>query len=247
MNQLPKTALITGAAKRIGKAIALYLHQQGFNVLIHYNQSHEDALNVVKELNAIRANSAALYSLNLEETDRLPELITFTEQTFGRLDLLVNSASSFFPTTIDQIDEAAWTNLMGSNIKAPLFLSKAAAPLLKKTSGSIIGLIDIHAERPLKSHIIYNIAKAAHAQLIRSLAIELAPEIRVNGIAPGCNVWPTDNVFFIDDVKQKIEKSIPLQRIGTPEDLAAAVYMLSELPYVTGQILAVDGGRSLVL
>lgn len=247
MIQLPKTALITGAAKRIGRSIATYLHQQSFNVLIHYHQSHQEAQNLVDELNHIRPHSAALYSLDLLQTDRLPELIDFTKQTFSRLDLLINNASSFFPTDIDQIDEASWLNLMGSNIKAPLFLSKAAVPLLRQTSGSIIGLVDIHAERPMKSHIIYNIAKAAHAQLIRSLALELAPEVRVNGIAPGCNIWPEQNTFFIDDVKEKIENSIPLARIGKPEDLAQAVYMLSQLPYVTGQILAVDGGRSLAL
>lgn len=242
-----KTALITGAAKRIGKAIALYLHQMGFNIVIHYHQSHREAHHLVTKLNDKRPDSAVLYSLDLQHTKRLPELISFTEQTFGRLDLLIHNASSFFPTTLEQIDEHAWVNLMSSNVKAPLFLSQAAAPLLCQTSGCIIGLVDIHAERPLKSHIIYSIAKAAHAQLIRTLALELAPEIRVNGIAPGCNIWPEPNTFFIDDVKQKIEASIPLQKIGTPNDLAQAVYMLSELSYVTGQILAIDGGRSLVL
>ncbi|XLM20525.1 SDR family oxidoreductase, partial [Chromobacterium piscinae] len=167
---------------------------------------------------------------------------------FGRLDGLVNNASSFFPTEVGQIDEAAWHDLMGSNLKAPLFLSQALAPELTRRRGAIVGIADIHVDRPMARHVVYNLAKAGHAQLIRSLAIELAPAVRVNGVAPGVNLWPESEASFDAAGLAAIEATIPLQRTGVPEDIARAVaFLLLDAGYVTGQILAVDGGRSIVL
>lgn len=243
-----KTVLITGAARRVGAGIARHLHAQGYNVMIHYRGSQREAEALAAELVAIRPASAAVAQADLLDDAQLGGLVDATLVRFGRLDGLVNNASSFFPTPLGHINEAAWVDLMGSNLKAPMLLSQAAAPHLRRSGGAIVGIVDIHVERPLSGHLVYNAAKAGHASLIRSLALELAPLVRVNGVAPGTNLWPEEDSVFDRCERARIESSIPLGRIGQPEDLARAVgFLLFEATYVTGQILAVDGGRSLYL
>ncbi|OQS40936.1 pteridine reductase [Chromobacterium haemolyticum] len=243
-----RVALISGAARRVGAGIAHHLHARGLRVVLHYRGSRGEAEALAAELNAARPDSARLLQGDLLDTAALPALAAQAVAAFGRLDGLVNNASSFFPTEVGRIDEAAWHDLMGSNLKAPLFLSQALAPELAKRRGAIVGIADIHVERPMARHVVYNLAKAGHAQLIRSLAIELAPTVRVNGVSPGVNLWPEDNASFDAAERAAIEASIPLRRTGVPEDIAQAVaFLLLDAGYVTGQILAVDGGRSVVL
>lgn len=243
-----KVVLITGAARRVGAGIARHLHAAGARLVLHYRGSRSQAELLAQELNAARPGSVVLLQADLLDIARLPLLIERAVAAFGCLDGLVNNASSFFPTEVGEIDESDWQDLMGSNLKAPLFLAQAAAPHLKNSQGAIVGIIDIHAERPMKSHVVYSLAKAGHAQLVRSLALELAPWVRVNGVAPGSNQWPEDESFFNPVLKELIESTIPMRRIGTPEDVARAVkFLLFDASYVTGQILAVDGGRSVVL
>jgi pteridine reductase len=215
---------------------------------LHYRGSQADASALAAELNAARPDSVKLAQADLLDAAALPELAARAVAAFGRLDGLVNNASSFFSTEIGQIDEAAWDDLMGSNLKAPLFLSQALAPELTRRGGAIVGIADIHVERPMARHVVYNLAKAGHAQLIRSLAIELAPAVRVNGVAPGVNLWPDNAESFGPEARAKIEATIPLRRTGVPEDIARVVaFLLLDATYVTGQILAVDGGRGIVL
>jgi pteridine reductase len=242
-----KVVLITGGAKRVGAAIARLLHARGASVMLHYRSSERDANALRAELNAQRDNSAALVQADLLDVAGLSEIVKNTLNRFDRLDALVNNASAFFPTPVGEMTPANWENLIGANLRAPLFLSQAAAPHLKKCGGAIINITDIHAERPLKNYVIYSIAKAGLAGLTRSLARELAPEVRVNGIAPGAVVWPEDGSW--DEVtRQRIVSHTLLKRTGDPEDVARAVYyLIAEAPYVTGQIIAVDGGRSINL
>ncbi|MDN0075911.1 pteridine reductase [Crenobacter sp. SG2303] len=243
-----KVVLITGAARRVGAGIARHLHEHGWRLALHCRGSRAEADDLAEQLNAQRAGSTMVLQADLLDNERLPGLVDATVAAFGRLDALVNNASSFFPTEVGEVTEAAWHDLMGSNLKAPLFLAQAAAPHLAACGGAIVGIVDIHAERPMKSHLVYNLAKAGHAQLIRSLAIELAPKVRVNGVAPGSNVWPEGDSFFDSKLRTEIEASIPLQRTGTPDDIARTVrFLLDDAPYITGQIIAVDGGRSVVL
>lgn len=244
-----QVVLITGAARRVGAGIARHLHRCGARLVLHYRGSQQEAYALAEQLNQVRHGSVALVQADLLESDRLPQLMAEAVACFGRLDGLVNNASSFFPTPIGEMSGAEWQDLMGSNVQAPLFLSQAAVPYLRATQGAIVGIVDIHAERPMKGHVLYNIAKAGHAQLIRSLALELAPQIRVNGVSPGTNVWPEDDHVFTPAVRSAITASIPLARIGNPDDIAHAVaFLLSDAAsYMTGQILAVDGGRSLVM
>ena len=243
-----RVVLITGAARRVGAGIARLLHARGLRLVLHYRGSRADAEALAAELNAARPDSAKLVQADLLDAVALPELAARAVAAFGRLDGLVNNASSFFPTEVGRIDEAAWQDLMGSNLKAPLFLSQALAPELTRRGGAIVGIADIHVDRPMARHVVYNLAKAGHAQLIRSLAIELAPAVRVNGVAPGVNLWPDGAESFGPEVRARIEATIPLQRTGVPEDIARAVaFLLLDATYVTGQILAVDGGRGIVL
>ncbi|MGC3983018.1 MAG: pteridine reductase [Steroidobacteraceae bacterium] len=237
-------ALITGGAKRLGNAIAHALHGAGAQVVIHYRSSQSGAAALVAELNAARAQSAIALQSDLLDVSTLPQLIAQTIEHFGRLDVLVNNASSFYPTPIGAITESQWDDLIGSNLKAPLFLAQAAAPHLRATQGLIINMVDIHAQRPLPEHPVYSIAKAGLVTLTKSLARELAPEVRVNAIAPGPVLWPEHPMSA--ELQQEIIDKTALKRRGSPEDIArAALFFAQDAPYVTGQILAVDGGRSI--
>jgi pteridine reductase len=239
----PKVVLITGAAHRIGATTAKLLHLNGMNIVLHYRGSRKQAQDLQKELNGLRENSVILIQADLHITNGLPALIEESLKAWGRLDVLVNNASSFYPTLIGKATEENWDDLIGSNLKAPFFLSQAAAPHLKKTNGCIINIIDIHAERPLKTFSIYCMAKAGLAMMTKSLACELGPEIRVNGVAPGAILWPEN----LDEVnKQRIVSRTFLKRQGEPNDISKTIlYLIKDADYVTGQIIAVDGGRSL--
>ena len=242
-----RVALITGGARRVGAGVARYLHARGWRVALHYRSSAHDALALVAELNAARAGSALALQLDLLDTPALPSLVADTVAHFGRLDALINNASSFFPTPVGEFTEASWVDLLGSNLKAPLFLAQAAVPALRDTGGVIISIADIHTERPYPLHTLYTVAKAGLVAMTRSLARELAPQIRVNAVAPGTNLWPDHESVFDAQERARIEASIPMARTGTPDDLAQAIYYLLEAPYITGVILPVDGGRSVML
>jgi pteridine reductase len=239
--------LVTGAARRVGAAIARRLHAAGANLMLHYRGAETDAQALQAELNAVRASSVALVQADLLDAAGLAEIVKNTLARFERIDALVNNASTFYPTPMGAITPAQWDDLMGSNLKAPLFLAQAAAPHLRKTGGSIVNIADIHAERPLKNYVVYSIAKAGLVGLTLTLARELGPEVRVNAVAPGAILWPEDNSF--DAVsRQRIISHTLLKRVGEPDDIARAVYyFIAEAPYVTGQVLAVDGGRSVNL
>ena len=247
LNAAPRAALITGGAKRVGAAICRRLHAAGANLMLHYRRSAGEARLLQAELNHVRAKSVALIQADLLDLNKLPAIIDQTLQTFSRLDALVNNASSFFSTPVGEITAQAWDDLIGTNLRAPLFLAQAAAPALKKTQGAIVNIADIHAERPLKSFVVYSVAKAGLVAVTHSLARELAPEVRVNAIAPGPILWPDDEAF--DELsRQRIISHTPLRREGTPEDIARAVhFLLAEAPYVTGETLHVDGGRHIAI
>jgi pteridine reductase len=241
-----KTALVTGAAKRIGAAIARRLHAAGANVVLHYRGAEAEATALEAELNAARAGSAARVKADLLAPIAPRLLLGSALERFGRLDVLVNNASSFYPTAIGAIEAGHWEELMGSNLRAPLFLAQEAAPALKKQRGAIINIADIHAERPLKGYVVYSIAKAGLAALTRALALELGPEVRVNAVAPGAIAWPEDGQFPPQE-RARILAGTPLERLGAPAEVARAVHFLATAPFVTGQVLAVDGGRSVFL
>ncbi len=238
-----KWALITGAGRRVGAAIARTLHGAGACVAIHYRSSGTDADALAAELNALRPDSALTVQADLLDTSALGTLVDKLVGHAGRLDILVNNASSFYPTPLAEVTEQQWTDLLGTNLKAPLFLAQAALPHLKATRGVIINIVDIHAIRPLKDYAIYGAAKAGLAFLTRALARDLAPEVRVNGVAPGAILWPEGGVS--DQMRDSVLRQIPLKRLGEPTDIATCVlYLVRDAPYVTGQIIAVDGGRS---
>lgn len=236
--------LITGAARRIGACMARELHAAGASIAIHYRGSATDAETLAADLNDQRADSALIVQGNLNDTARLATLVEEVIGQTGRLDILINNASTFYPTPIGEITEAHWEDLLGTNLKAPLFLAQAAAPHLRAQHGSIINIVDIHARRPLRNHPVYGPAKAGLEMLTRSLARDLAPAIRVNGVAPGAILWPEDGMS--DDTAQTIIRQIPLRRTGDPGDIAKAVlFLVKDAPYITGQVIAVDGGRSI--
>lgn len=238
-----KTALITGAARRIGAAIAETLHAAGAKVAIHCRGSLPDAEDLSASLNGLRADSARVFPANLLLPGAPASLVASVVEWSGRLDVLVNNASSFYPTPVGSITEEQWDDLVGSNLKAPLFLAQAARPQLKAQHGVIINIVDIHAQRPLRNHAVYGAAKAGLAMLTRSLAKDLAPEIRVNGISPGAILWPEDGMSR--ETRDLILRQIPLARTGSPQDIADGVlYLARDAYYVTGQVLAIDGGRS---
>lgn len=240
-----KVVLITGGAKRVGAAIGRLLHASGANLMIHYRSSVDEARALQDELHALRPDSVALIQADLLDVSGLPGLINQTVASFGGLDVLVNNASSFYPTPIGTITMKDWDNLMGSNLIAPMFLSQAAAPELRKRRGCIVNIADIHAERPMKSYVVYSVAKAGVVGLTKSLARELGPHVRVNAVAPGPIMWPEDDPNFDEVSRQRILSHTILKTAGGPDDIARAVrFFAIDAPYVTGQVLAVDGGRN---
>jgi pteridine reductase len=246
-SQDDKTALVTGGARRIGAAIASRLHEAGWRVAIHYRHSREEAEALARELNTARAGSAVTVQAALDDAASCGETLREAIARCGRLDALVNNASVFRPTSVDEASQSDWQTLIASNMQAPFFLAQAAAPALRESGGAVVNLVDIYAERPLAGHPIYSATKAGLASLTRALAQDLAPHVRVNGVAPGAILWPEKQTA--DEAAQQVLLArTPLARMGTPGDIAAAANFLlsAEAAYITGQVLAVDGGRSVV-
>lgn len=241
---MTKSALVTGAARRIGAEIVRRLHAAGYHVVLHYHRSAADAEALCRELNAVREDSVRLLQADLRETGGLKEFVEQASAAWGGLDVLVNNASAFYPTPLGTVTEGQWNDLLGSNLKAPFFLAQAAVPYLSERKGCIVNIGDIHADRPREDYTVYCVAKAGLTAMTRALAKELAPDIRVNGVAPGAILWPEHD---IDSAKKAdILTRIPMKRAGEASDIAkAVVFLAANAPYVTGQILAVDGGRSL--
>jgi pteridine reductase len=246
-NALPlagRCVLVTGGAKRLGAAIGRRLHAAGADLVVHYHRSRPAADALIAELEIARAGSALAVCADLHDVERLPALVEAALARFGRLDVLVNNASTFYPTPVGSITPAQFDDLVGTNLRAPLFLSQAAAPALRASQGLILNMVDIHGRRPLKAHPVYSAAKAGLVMLTRSLARELGPEIRVNGIAPGPVLWPERDLD--ESLKAEIVAKTALKRSGSAEDIARTAYFFAaEAPYVTGQVIAVDGGRSI--
>lgn len=243
-----KTVLVTGGAKRVGAAIVRQLHAAGANIALHYRASLYEALALRAELNAIRPDSAMVVQADLLDVAVFPRLVTEVVQHFGRLDALVNNASSFYATPLAETNEAQWTDLLGTNLKAPLFLAQAAAAELRRRHGAIVNIVDIHAERPMHGHLLYSVAKAGLAALTKGLAQELAPQVRVNAVAPGVIIWPEGEAWQDEEQRRKIVAHTLLKREGSPEDIARTVqFLIADAPYITGQVIAVDGGRSVNL
>jgi pteridine reductase len=240
-----RTALITGAARRVGASIARALHQCGANVVIHCNRSRSEADALAAALEALRPGSAHVVQVDLLAAGAPGRIVEAALARFGQLDVLVNNASTFYPTPFGEITEAHWDDLIGSNLKAPLFMAQAALTPLRLARGLVINIVDIHGMRPLRRYPVYSAAKAGLIMLTRSLAREMGPQVRVNGIAPGPVMWPEDGTAD-SDLQRKIVDRTALKRTGSAEDIArAAVFFATQAPFVTGQILAVDGGRSI--
>jgi len=243
-NSVPHVALVTGAARRIGAECVRHLHQSGLNIVLHYRNSGTEAENLAGELNRIRQDSVKLLQGDLQNIASIPKLIEQTQTAWGRLDVLINNASTFYPTAIGEITEQDWDTLMGANLKAPLFLAQAASDELRRNHGCIVNITDIHAERPLKGYPVYSIAKAGLVMLTKSLARELAPEVRVNAVAPGAILWP--EAAHHQAEHQAIINRTALKREGEPADIARTVeFLVNHAPYITGQVVSVDGGRTL--
>ncbi|HEX5093913.1 MAG TPA: pteridine reductase [Burkholderiales bacterium] len=241
-----RVVLVTGAARRLGAAVARRLHAAGASVVLHYRNAEADAAALEKELNAARAGSAVRVKADLLAPVAPQALVGAARQRFGRLDFLINNASAFYPTRLGEIEPGHWEELVGSNLRAPLFLAQAAAQHLKLAGGAIVNIADIHAERPLKGYVVYSVAKAGLVALTKSLALELAPGVRVNAVAPGAIAWPEDGQFESAE-RARIIATTPLGRTGTADEVAQAVHFLCTASFVTGQIVAVDGGRSVFL
>ena len=242
-----KVALITGGARRVGAQIARTLHAHGMNLIIHYRSSSDDARALQAELERQRPKSVTLVKGDLLNVAQLPDIVNTAAAAFSRLDVLVNNASSFYPTPLGQATEAQWDDLFGTNLKAPFFLAQAAAPHLQKTQGCIVNIADIHADRPIKRYPIYCMAKAGVVMLTKSLARDLAPDVRVNAIAPGTIMWPEGEAELSEVQKQEMLRRIPMQRSGGPEDIARTVlFLIRDAGYINGQVIAVDGGRTVV-
>lgn len=241
-----RVVVLTGGAKRVGAAIARELHGRGLSLVLHYRSARKEAEQLKAELESVRAGSVVLAQADLLRDEAPAVLVERALQSFGRLDMLVNNASSFYETPLRTASPQDWTDLLGTNLRAPFFLCQQAAPHLLAAGGAIVNIIDIHAERPLKGYPLYSIAKAGLAMLTKSLALEMAPGVRVNGIAPGAILWPTAG--FPPEKQQEVLERIPRGQLGSAEDIAATVaFLLLDSPYITGQIWAVDGGRSVVL
>ncbi|MDO8312481.1 MAG: pteridine reductase [Sideroxyarcus sp.] len=241
-----KTVLVTGGAKRVGAAICRRLHAAGANVVIHYRSALHEALALCAELNELREDSAFSVRADLLDIAALKSMIAEATQHFGRLDALVNNASSFYATPLAEMNEAQWMDLIGTNLKAPLFLAQAAADELRRRHGCIINIADIHAERPMHGHLLYSVAKSGLVALTKGLAQEMAPQVRVNAVAPGVIMWPEGEAWQNDEQRRKIVAHTLLKREGEPDDIAKAVqFLIAAAPYITGQVIAVDGGRSI--
>ena len=238
-----KTALITGGAARLGAMSTRFLHAAGAHVIVHYRSSSAEAEALQAELEAQRPGSVTLVQGDLLDFGYLSRLVEECLQASGQLDILLNNASNYFPTPVESATEAQWDSLFGVNAKAPFFLSKEAAPALRESMGCIVNMVDIHAERPNPGYPIYSMAKAANAMMVKALARELAPEVRVNGVAPGAILWPEGEAG--EKSKHHALPRIPLARAGRPENIARTVLFLATSEYITGQIIAVDGGRSI--
>jgi len=237
------TVLITGAARRIGAALTRDLHAHGMNIIIHYHTSKQDASQLAESLNAIRKNSAFLLQANLLETDSFDSIIATAAGFTGKLDVLINNASMFYPTIVGETTPQQWVELFGTNVKAPYFLVQSCLKHLRETRGCIINIADIHGSQPLKDHPVYSAAKAGLIMLTRALAKELGPEIRVNAVSPGAILWPGE---LSERKKQDILAKTALKHQGRPDDIASAVrFLINDAVYVTGQIINVDGGRVL--
>lgn len=246
MSQQNKTILITGGAKRIGRQMAITLHAAGHNIIVHYRSSTALANELVTQLNNDRANSAAALQGELLDTKAIPRLVSQAVKLFGNLDVLINNASTFYPTPIGIIEEDFWNDLVGSNLKAPAFMVKSCLPHLRKNNGCIINIVDIHARRPMSNHPIYCSAKAGLEMLTKSLARDLAPEVRVNGVSPGAILWPENDSGMA--AQDEVLTQIPMGRMGHPQDIAKLVqFLIDDADYITGQIIAVDGGRSVMI
>ncbi len=243
-----KVILVTGGSRRVGAAICRRLHAAGANIALHYRSSAEEAQALQDELNAQRPESVAVFAADLLDLAALPVLIRQVMAKFGRLDGLVNNASSFFPTPLAGVNEAQWHDLLGTNLRAPLFLAQAAADELRRRQGCIVNIVDIHAERPMHGHLLYSVAKAGLVALTRALAQEMAPQVRVNAVAPGVIIWPEGEGWEDGDARRKIIDHTLLKREGEPDDIAKTVaFLVQDAPYITGQVIAVDGGRSINL
>jgi len=241
-----KVALVTGAAQRIGESIASTLHADGFNIIIHYRNSASAAEQLAAKLNQQRPDSAHCLQADLADHEAITRLAQLAVKQWGRIDALVNNASSFYPTDIRNANNAQWDDLISGNVKGAFFLTQALIPALEKNCGCIVNLIDIHAETPLQNHSIYCIAKAGAAMMTKSMARDLAPAIRVNGVSPGAILWPENAAELNEQQKTSILQYVPLARTGEAMDIARTVkFLISDAPYITGQIIAVDGGRSL--
>lgn len=241
-----KVALITGGAHRIGAQVTRHLHNLGMNLVIHYRSSEEAAHALQAELNETRADSVVLVRGDLHNKAMLTNLVYETTESFSRLDVLINNASTFYPTPLGEVTEQEWDDLIGTNLKAPFFLSQAAWPALRKSGGCIVNIADIYGDRPLKNHPVYSTAKAGLIMLTQSLAREMGPEVRVNAIAPGVILWPENDMD--DMAKQRLINKTPLKRSGDPEDIAHTVaFLIRDAGFITGQVIAVDGGRWVVL
>ena len=245
MNKKTQIAIVTGGAKRIGASICRRLHKSNINLIIHYKTSEKEAISLRDELNKQRKNSASLIQADLLDPKSYSKIINEAIKIYGQLNFLINNASTYYPTKINQIDQLNWDNLIGSNLKAPLFLCKEAAPFLKENNGSIINITDAHITKPKENYIIYSIAKAGLTTLTKSLAKELGPEIRVNAVAPGPVLWPENSNEFNSSYRKKVISQTMLKKVGEPDDVAKAVeFLLLNSNFITSHILNVDGGRS---
>ena len=240
-----KTALVTGAANRIGAQIARTLHENGANLIIHYRKSTDNAELLEQQFNLLRPGSACSIQAEFSNLEEIEHFSQKANQAFGNLDILINNASGFYPTPLGKITELDWEDLLSSNLKAPLFLSQACYPSLRKANGVIVNMLDIYASLPLKDHSLYCCAKAANQMLVKSLALEMAPQVRVNGIAPGAILWPENDDSAHPGQQQAILKKIPLQETGSPESITQTIMFLLTNSYVTGEVIRVDGGRLL--
>jgi len=241
--QSRRVALVTGAARRIGAVIARRLHAAGYDVALHARKSRVELDALVAELERARASSTLALEADLGDVAALPDLANAAVERFGRLDALVNNAAAFYPTPVGSATTAQWDELFGTNARAPFFLAQAAAPHLAASNGAIVNIVDIYAEQPLANHAIYSMSKAALAAMTKALARDLAPAVRVNGVPPGAILWP--DAGKSDAAQQALIERTPLKRTGSPDDIASAVLWLLEAPFVTGEIVRVDGGRHL--